>query len=131
MLNSKMTNAYDVIDSLGEGLPYTWEDRYYELLDRISVALVDFRVANNLSQKQLAERLEISQAMVSKYESGDYNISLKALVELFDKLSIPLNALIAKPDRDSAPRMDYPDYKHMKDATVMQEHNDNTQITAA
>lgn len=101
MLNSKMTNAFDVIDSIAEGMPYTWEDRYYELLDRISVAIVDFRVANNLSQKQLAERLEISQAMVSKYESGDYNISLKALVELFDKLDISLNTLIVKADGDS------------------------------
>lgn len=84
-----MKNAFEAVEQICDGLPYTAEDRYYEMLDNISIAVVEYRVSHNLSQQQLAAQIGVSQAMVSKYESGDYNISLKALVELFDKLSIP------------------------------------------
>jgi len=88
MADIQMKNAYSVMAQICGDLPYTAEDRYYEMLDSISIAVVDYRVSHGLSQKQLADKLGVSQAMVSKYESGDCNISLKALIELFDKLAI-------------------------------------------
>ena len=91
MSNSILKSANEVMNTIFGDLPYTAEDRYYEILNNISIAVVDYRVKHGFSQKQLAEMLDVSQAMVSKYESGDYNISLKALVSLLDKLNIRMS----------------------------------------
>ena len=91
MSNSILKSANEVMNTIFGGLPYTADDRYYEILNNISIAVVDYRVKHGFSQKQLAEKLDVSQAMVSKYESGDYNISLKALVSLLDKLNIRMS----------------------------------------
>lgn len=91
MSNSILKSANEVMNTIFGDLPYTSEDRYYEILNNISIAVVDYRIKHGFSQKQLAEKLDVSQAMVSKYESGDYNISLKALVSLLDKLNINMS----------------------------------------
>ena len=51
---------------------------------------------NKMTQTALAEHLGVTQAMVSKYESGDYNISLKAAFELFEKLGLRFSCTIEK-----------------------------------
>ena len=48
------------------------EYRYYDLLDKISVCLVNYRVKRGMSQTELARQLGVSQTMISKYESGDW-----------------------------------------------------------
>ena len=106
MSNSILKSANEVMDTIFGNLPYTAEDRYYEILNNISIAVVDYRVKHGFSQKQLAEMLDVSQAMVSKYESGDYNISLKALVSLLDKLNIRMNI-----DFDGASAVSEPELK--------------------
>ena len=134
MSNANMINAFDALDRICGSVPYTAEEHYYEILDEVSIALVDYRIAHNLSQKQLADVLGISQAMVSKYESGDYNISLKALIELFAKLSIPLNISIGKNGHtaaDSAPYVPCPGYKPVKNKSSVPAQSEKTQGTAA
>ena len=96
MAGVKMRDAYQVIDEICGDLPYTFEDKYYDALNNISVALVDYRIAHHLSQKQLADKLGMSQAMISKYESGDNNFSLKTLFELLGKLKIDFDLHIGK-----------------------------------
>lgn len=92
-------DAFSVIDDIfGKMTPEEEiEMRYYDILGDISVALVNYRSKHNLNQKQLSERLGVAQSMVSKYESGDYNISIKALNDLCGKLGfsleIKLNAI--------------------------------------
>lgn len=45
-------------------------------------AMVDARISQNLTQKQLAERTGINQADISKLENGTRNPSLKLLKRL-------------------------------------------------
>jgi len=52
----------------------------------ISAALINYRADKSLSQKELAEKLECSQAMVSKIESGDYNFTIRKLFDVVNKL---------------------------------------------
>lgn len=52
----------------------------------IAAALINYRADNALSQKELAERLGCSQAMVSKIESGDYNFTMRKLFDVVNKL---------------------------------------------
>lgn len=59
----------------------------------ISSRLEMWRVEHKMTQKQFAEFVGVTQAMVSKWESGEYNFTIKTLSELSDKLGIDINQL--------------------------------------
>lgn len=91
MTKAPWRNAFDFQDELMAEIDTNdSEFIYYDALGRISADLVNYRISNGLSQTDLATMLGVSQAMISKYESGDYNISLKAMVQLYCRLKLPL-----------------------------------------
>lgn len=53
-------------------------------------AMVDARISQNLTQKELAERTGIDQADISKLENGTRNPSLKLLKRLADGMGMTL-----------------------------------------
>lgn len=53
-------------------------------------AIVDARVSNNLTQKELADRTGINQADISKLENGTRNPSLRLLQRLADGMDMVL-----------------------------------------
>ena len=53
-------------------------------------AIVDARVSNNLTQKDLADRTGINQADISKLENGTRNPSLRLLQRLADGMDMVL-----------------------------------------
>lgn len=57
-----------------------WEDIQSEM--DVIRAMVDARISQNLTQKELAERTGINQADISKLENGTRNPSLKLLKRL-------------------------------------------------
>ncbi len=59
-----------------------WEDIQPEM--DVIRAMVDARISQNLTQKELAERTGINQADISKLENGTRNPSLKLLKRLAD-----------------------------------------------
>ena len=59
---------------------------YEMLLLEISKAIVQYRKENHLTQKQLAEKLQVQQVMVSKLEKGTYNPTIKQLYTISRKL---------------------------------------------
>ncbi len=63
------------------------EIEYNEILFIISKELVNYRDENKLKQEDLAKKLNVSQVMVSKMESGKYNYTIKTLVNLWNNLS--------------------------------------------
>ncbi len=63
------------------------ELEYSEILYIISTSIEEYRKKFNLTQKQLANKLKVSQEMVSKLESGNANISIKKLVNIWNILS--------------------------------------------
>ena len=85
-------NVYNAIDLPRQLFPDTDFDtalgRFYEAQNNIAIAVSEYRYKHNLTQTALADLLGVTQAMVSKYESGSYNISLKAAYELFDRLGM-------------------------------------------
>lgn len=60
---------------------------YEEILFEISESLKKFRKENNLTQKQLAKKLDFDQVMISKLESGNYNPTFKQLHKISRKLT--------------------------------------------
>ncbi|MBD5548320.1 MAG: helix-turn-helix transcriptional regulator [Lachnospiraceae bacterium] len=53
-------------------------------------AMVDARISQNLTQKELADRTGINQADISKLENGTRNPSLKLLKRLADGMGMTL-----------------------------------------
>lgn len=60
-----------------------------DLLAEIAVQIHRKRMELGLSQKDFAKVTGVSQAMVSKWERGDYNFSVQTLARVFSKLGIP------------------------------------------
>lgn len=65
-----------------------WEDIQPEM--DVIRAIVDARISQNLTQKELADRTGIDQADISKLENGTRNPSLKLLKRLADGMGMTL-----------------------------------------
>ena len=72
-----LENAWDVFKEVDERDKATIS--MYDVFYKISTAIFKYRESENLTQKELAERLEVTQAMVSKLESGVYNYTVEQL----------------------------------------------------
>lgn len=59
-------------------------------LGKISAAIVRKRIEMGMTQKQFSQYLGVSQGMVSKWEGGDYNFTIRALAEIAEKLNLEL-----------------------------------------
>ena len=53
-------------------------------------AIIDARISQNLTQKELAQRTGIQQSEISKLESGERNPSLKLLQRLAEGMDMTL-----------------------------------------
>lgn len=65
-----------------------WEDIQSEM--DVIRAMVDARLSQNITQKELADRTGINQADISKLENGTRNPSLKLLKRLADGMGMTL-----------------------------------------
>lgn len=64
------------------------------------------RIKRNMTQKEFAEFMGVSQGLISKWEKGECNFTLSSLVRIAAKLDIPLQSPLALPEPRyiSAPR---------------------------
>jgi len=81
-----LPDAWETIDRL-TGSDAGEKDSLYDIYYKISIALFDYREKNKLSQKKLAEMLGVTQPMVAKLESGDYNYTVEQLWKIATKLN--------------------------------------------
>ena len=66
---------------------------YEEIQPEMSVirAMIEARLSQNLTQKELAEKTGIAQTEISKLENGTRNPSIKLLQRLADGMDMVLN----------------------------------------
>lgn len=57
-----------------------------DLLTKLSLEIVKCRLERQLTQKEFSKVLGVSQSMISKIESDEYNFSIGTLVKIFNKL---------------------------------------------
>ncbi len=79
-----------------------WENIQPEM--DIIRAMVDARISQNLTQKELAERVGMHQADISKLENGTRNPSLKLLKRLAEGMNMTLK-LEFVPKKDNIMRL--------------------------
>lgn len=91
-LKDQMKNA-EVVDWLGAGLS-EMEMKQTKELAKISAKIEMKRRELDLSQKEFAEKMGVSQGMISKWESGTYNFSINTLHEICEKLGLSFEPVI-------------------------------------
>jgi transcriptional regulator with XRE-family HTH domain len=60
-------------------------------LAKISAKIERSRIDLGMTQKEFADYMGVSQGMVSKWESRDYNFTIRTLNEICKKLNLTLN----------------------------------------
>lgn len=83
---TKLPDAWEMVERLSEE-GSNEKDELHDIYYKISIALFDYRLKYDLSQKKLAEKLGVTQPMVAKLESGDYNYTVEQLWKLANKLN--------------------------------------------
>lgn len=61
-----------------------------QILCEISKSIAECRLEMNMDQKQFASFMGVTQSMVSKWESEDYNFTIKSLANIISKLDLNL-----------------------------------------
>lgn len=96
-MSSDYVNAMSIVEELSDRLDKPVENcaDYMSALalDEFSIQLVNYRMGHGLNQTELARTLGISQPMVSQYESGTNNITVKRLCEICERIGIRVKIL--------------------------------------
>lgn len=83
----KTSGLDSLFELLSESLSNA-EIKTASVISDISFAILKERIKKNMSQSEFAKFMGVSQGMVSKWESGDYNFTIKSISEIFDKLDL-------------------------------------------
>lgn len=57
---------------------------------KIATTIMKNRIDRHMNQKEFAEFMGVSQSMISKWESEDYNFTIESLAKICDKLNLEL-----------------------------------------
>ena len=79
-------DSYDMFDLLTDA-----DKEEGRLIAEISTMILKRRKELGMSQAQLAQKLEVSQPMISQWESGEYNYSISTIVKVFDALDLKVS----------------------------------------
>ena len=77
IINDILKDPWDIFDDIDEQTRQEFE--LSDILVNIACKIINYRLDNNMTQRDLANKLDITQAMVSKIESGEYNPSIEFL----------------------------------------------------
>ena len=72
-------------------------------LAKISAKVERSRIDLGMTQKEFADFMGVSQGMVSKWESRQYNFTIRSLNEIFEKINLTLSLSMDSP----CPKNDY------------------------
>lgn len=99
--NDILQSPWDIFADIDEGTKQGFE--LSDILVEIASKIINYRLDNNITQKELAARLGITQAMISKLESGEYNPSIEFLFNISNKLGWKFQLIIGESTTEKKP----------------------------
>lgn len=91
----KMANAKKT-DWISEGFSEAELKTMIELA-KISAHIERCRIDMRMTQKEFADYMGVTQGMVSKWESREYNFTIKTLNEICQKIDLELSVCLERP----------------------------------
>ncbi len=91
----KLVNAKKT-DWISEGFSEAEVKTMIELA-KISARIERCRIDMQMTQKEFADYMGVTQGMVSKWESREYNFTIKTLNEICQKIDLELSVSLEKP----------------------------------
>ena len=85
---------------ISEEVPET-EDKTTDELAKISAQIERSRLEKGMTQQEFAKYMGVSQGMISKWESREYNFTIKTLNEICEKINLELTIELQKKCNDS------------------------------
>lgn len=64
--------------------------KYQELLCDIASHIINYRLSNNLTQKEFADKIKISKRKLIKIEYAEYDIRLNLLVRILNEIGMEI-----------------------------------------
>lgn len=64
-----------------------------KLMAQISSAIIKERIKLHMTQSEFASYIDVNQSLISRWEKGNYNFSLKKLSEIASKLNLDVNII--------------------------------------
>ncbi len=64
-----------------------------KLMAQISTAITKERIKLHMTQSEFADHIDVNQSLISRWEKGTYNFSLKKLSEIASKLNLDVNIM--------------------------------------
>lgn len=112
--------------------PYKWINEEvgndFELADilyNIAIKIFDNRIDRGLNQSEFAKLLGISQSMVSKLESGEYNPTVEQLHKISKKLNLKFDIIFCEyPLANNANKI----WSEKEDKVVNNDHEEGCEI---
>ncbi|NLY71854.1 MAG: helix-turn-helix transcriptional regulator [Clostridiales bacterium] len=83
-INDILKNPWDIFNEIDDETKQEFE--LSNMLVDIACKIINYRLDNDLTQQDLAKKLNKTQAMVSKLESGEYNPTIEFLYKISKKL---------------------------------------------
>lgn len=87
------TNLNELISAMSEQLSRS-DIVAAEQLAKVSATITKRRLEMKMNQKDFAKFLGVSQSLVSKWESEDYNFTIETLAKICDRLDLNLDVSI-------------------------------------
>lgn len=84
LITDILKNPWDIFDNVDQQTKEEFE--LSDILVDIACKIINYRLDNNMTQQDLADKLGIAQPMVSKLESGEYNPSIEFLFKISKRL---------------------------------------------
>lgn len=76
-------------------------------LGKISATITKKRASLSMNQKQFAEYMGVSQAMISKWESGDYNFTIQTIANISNKLNYSFEIVLEEKKQEYVATWDF------------------------
>lgn len=93
MSNNVVCRIQDLLDLFNESVTPA-DVLASKLMSQISTAITKERLKLHMNQSQFAEHIGITQSIISRWEHGDYNFSIKKVAEIASKLNLDVNVTI-------------------------------------
>jgi len=101
----KYSDVFELFEEMG--FHHSEEEKVFiEVMSQIGGQLLAYRKMHNLTQKDLAKKLGVSQSMVSKIETGEKNISIRVLAKIVAALGgkIKISLGLLPEEENKSPR---------------------------